>query len=241
MPVLRNTNLRMTDTGAREPRVNLWYDPRTGTWVPVTNTTTRNNTSSSSTSSRNPPETSSGSEEKDYGGNVDSQKEADKEYIEAEFNVLSGEMNLTPTEKSIRIRVNDTVKIEGLGKYLSGLYFVSAISRTIGKDSGYSHSLTLIKNGFGNSIKKAQTPAPSSKPATNRKEEVVKKSPEIKIGDSVKIVGDDAVYSNAHDGVKVPDWVKKNTQTVRDISDDKTRVLLMPIFSWTYIKYVQKV
>ena len=56
----------------------------------------------------------------------------------------------------------------------------------------------------------------------------------------MKIVGD-AVYSNAHDGVKVPEWVKKKTLTVDGISKDGTRVRLMPIWSWTYIKYVQKV
>ena len=60
-------------------------------------------------------------------------------------------------------------------------------------------------------------------------------------GDSIKIVGDGAVYSNASAGVKVPNWVKQKTLTVQQVSSDGTRVLLQPINSWTYVKYVQKV
>lgn len=218
--------------GNRNSRTNMVYDPKTGTWVPTTVTDNSGTTSSpkkSSTPSKNSSSSKGGSK------NVDTQKEADKKYIEAEFNVLSGELSIIPTEKSIRIKVNDTVRLEGLGKYLSGLYFVSAVRRTLSKDEGYTHTLTLIKNGFGDSVKS------SSPESETRKEEVPKQSPDLKVGDSVRIVGDDAVYSNAHDGVKVPAWVKKKTLTVDAISSDGMRVRLMPIFSWTYIKYVQKV
>ena len=218
--------------GGRKTKANLVYDAKTGLWVPAT----PSNSSESNTPT--PPKTPAKSDTSSAGTakNVDSKKKADKEYIEAEFNVLTGELRITPTEKSIRIKVNDTVRIEGLGKYLSGLYFVSAISRTLNKDSGYSHSLTLIKNGFGSSVKKAQ-----SSEDTSRKEEVSKKSSGFKEGDSVKIVGDNAVYSNAHDGVKVPAWVKKKTHTIRQVSKDGTRVLMREINSWTYTKFIQKV
>lgn len=208
------------------------YDPKTGTWVPSTNT------SSEPSPKPTPPDTDTESVD-NVTPNTDSSKKADKEYIEKEFNVLTGDLNITPSEKSIRIGVNNTIKIEGIGKYLSGLYFVSSVKRTLSKDGGYSHSISVIKNGFGDSIKKAQSSEDSKEEP--RKEEVSKTPSEFKVGDSVKIVGDDAVYSNAHDGVKVPAWVKKKTLTVKQISSDNTRVLLMPIFSWTYIKYVQKV
>lgn len=219
-------------SGTRPSKPHLYYDPLTGTWEPVTPIAFGEDTSN--TIPKGPPK--SNTEVVEAPKNVDSKKKADKEYIEAEFNVLTGEMKLTPTEKSICIRVNDTVKIDGLGKNLSGLYFVSSISRTLSKDNGYSHSFSLIKNGFGDTLKKV-----SSLEDETRKGEVSKQVPELKIGDSVKIVGDDAVYSNAHDGVKVPAWVKKRTLTVHNISADSMRVLLMPINSWTYIKYVQKV
>jgi len=165
----------------------------------------------------------------------DSKDKADKEYIEIEFNTLKGDLILTPTEKSIRIKVGDTIKINGIGKYLSGLYFVSNVKRTLNKNSGYSHTLTVIKTGFGNSLKKVQVVEET------RKQEVPKPTSALKVGDKVRIVGDSAVYSNAHDGVKVPAWVKQQTLTIDAISSDGTRVRLNPIWSWTYIKYVQKV
>lgn len=229
---------KKTTTSTRPTvKKNLVYDPKTGLWVPATaktiTSTTSNKTHTSTSTGTKPSTQKTG----DSSPNVDSQKDADKEYIEAEFNVLTGEMRLTPTSKSIRIRVNDTVKIEGLGKYLSGLYFVSAISRKINADSGYSHSFTLIKNGFGSSVKSIP-PAPQSEP---RKEEVVKPTPEYKVGDKVKIVAENAVYSNASEGVRVPSWVKQKTLTIYQVSDDKTRVLLKEIWSWTYVKYIQKV
>lgn len=214
--------------GSRASNVQLVYDPATQSWVPISPTNESGQTSNPTT------KTNQEVAEPSTTSKVDSKTAAQKEYIEVEFNTLTGDLTLTSTEKSIRIKVNDTIKVEGLGKYLSGLYFVISIKRTLNKDSGYTHTLSLLKNGFGSSLKKAQ------EPVETRKTEVPKTSPEIKVGDSVKIVGD-AVYSNAHDGVKVPEWVKKKTLTVDGISKDGTRVRLMPIWSWTYIKYVQKV
>lgn len=166
---------------------------------------------------------------------VDSKGAADKEYIDIEYNTLEGELRLTSTEKSIRIKVNDTIQLEGVGKYLSGLYYVAGIKRTLNKDTGYTHTLTVIKTGFGNSLKSSQGENNS------RLEEVQKDTGAFKVGDKVKIIGSDAVYSNADDGVKVPEWVKQQTLTVEAVSSDGTRVRLNPIFSWTYVKYVQKV
>lgn len=214
--------------GSRASNVQLVYDPATQSWVPTSPTNENGQTSNPTT------KTNQEVAEPSTTSKVDSKTAAQKEYIEVEFNTLTGDLTLTSTEKSIRIKVNDTIKVEGLGKYLSGLYFVTSIKRTLNKDSGYTHTLSLLKNGFGSSLKKAQ------EPVETRKTEVPKTSPEIKVGDSVKIVGD-AIYSNAHDGVKVPEWVKKKTLTVDGISKDGTRVRLMPIWSWTYIKYVQKV
>lgn len=214
----------MTDAGGnRDSNTALVYDPTTGTWVP-----------SSSTPTPSVPQTTDTVVDTNPTSKVDSKTTAEKEFIEIEFNTLTGELALTSTEKSIRLKVNDTIKIEGLGKYLSGLYYVTAVRRTLSKDGGYTHSLSLLKNGFGDSLKKSQ------EVVETRKEEVPKPSPEIKVGDSVKIVGN-AYYTNAHAGVKVPEWVKKKTLTVDGISKDGTRVRLMPIFSWVYLKDVQKV
>lgn len=235
-----------SDGGGRSTSTAKKYDPSSGKWVnSVSNPTSTTNTKTVPKTNT----TSTGSSSSSYTSptptttKVDSQKDSDKKYIETEFNILTGDLTLTSTTKSIKIKVNDTVKLEGLGDYLSGLYFVSAVKRTITKDGGYSHVLSLIKNGFGSSVKKAVevVVVPEQPKEEPRKEEVVKTSPEFKVGDSVRIVGDNAVYSNASNGVRVPNWVKKKTLTIRQISGDKNRVLLMPILSWTYVKFIKKV
>lgn len=208
------------------------YDTATGTWVPKS-PSTGTPPSSSSEDPGNVPSSSTGN---DSNSQVDSKEEADKEYIEVEFNTLVGELVVSPSKKTIRIGVNDTVEVLGIGSYLSGKYFVSAVKRTLNKDSGYSQTLTVIKNGFGDSLKKSSS---SETTETTRNEVVEKSAPALKVGDSVKIVGN-AVYSNASDGVPVPNWVKAKTLTVQQISTDGSRVLLSPINSWTYTRYVQK-
>lgn len=220
--------------GSRSDKTPMVYDPKTDTWSPQSSSTTTNN-NSSGTDKKTP--SSDTSTTKSTG----SKKKAEKEYIEAEFNILTGELQVAPTKKSIKIKVNDTIKIEGLGNYLSGLYFVSSIKRTIDKDSGYSHTFTLIRNGFGSSVKKGKEDTKKDDNSKPREPEVEKTAPEFKVGDSVKIVGADAIYSNASEGVKVPEWVKKKTLTIQQISSDGARVLLNPILSWTYVKYIQKV
>lgn len=215
------------------------YDPKTGTWTKAT-ATTSGTTSSKSTSTKSTSsskKTTSSSSSSGSSSSSKSKASAEKEYIDVEFNTLTGEMTVTPTDKTIRINVNDTIQVYGIGKYLSGQYYVSQVRRTLNKDSGYTQVFTLIKNGFGDSLKKSN----KSSDSTSRKEEVTPSTSKLKVGDRVKIVGAKAVYSNAHDGVKVPAWVKKKTHTVDAISKDGTRVRLKEIWSWTYVKFIQKV
>ena len=226
------------------------YDPKTGSWIPVSSVGGEVPTDDSDIGDDEVPSSFS---DGDSSSQTDTKTSAEKEYIDTEFRTLEGEAEVRPSEKVIRLKVNNTVKIEGIGKYLSGDYFVSAIKRSISKDDGYSQTLTLIKNGFGESLKKSYSNSKgrslrySSDSAdlvvttVDRKDTVEKTSSEIKEGDKVQIVGENAVYSNAHDGVKVPAWVKKKTLTVQKVSTDGNRVLLQPINSWTYISYVKKV
>ena len=216
------------------------YDSVKGQWVPSTSINTDSPSGSGGGSLSESPgssrPTTSTVATPSVTSKVDSKAEADRQFIEIEINTLTGDLELTSTEKSIRVKVGDTIKLMGLGKYLSGLYFVSAIKRSLTKDGGYSHTFSVLKNGFGDSLKKAQTTGSST-----RVEEVSKPTPTYSKGDKIKIVAADAVYSNAHDGVKVPEWVKTMTLTVESVSRDGTRVLLNPINSWTYVKYIQKV
>ena len=77
---------------------------------------------------------------------------ANKEYIEHEYFTLEGSCEIVPNKDTIKIKVGNTVNCLGLGKYLSGLYFVDELTRTI-DNNGYSHSITVQKNGFGESLK----------------------------------------------------------------------------------------
>lgn len=228
--MISRESYRSTDVGGRpDERV---YDPKSGTWKEQVSPQDTTSSSLAPKSDSTPPSSTPNST--NPSSKVDSKKKADKQYIYTEFNTLSGELVLTSTEKSIRIKVNDTIKIMGLGKYLSGLYFVESIRRTLNKDTGYTHTLTLFKNGFGDSLKKKQSETET------RKSEVSKRPADFKTGDTVRIVGDKATYSNAHEGVKVPAWVKKKDLTIKQVSKDGTKVLLMPINSWTYTSNIQK-
>lgn len=74
---------------------------------------------------------------------------ANKEYIEREYSTLKGDCDLIPDTETIRIESGDTVNCLGLGKHMSGLYFVDEVTRRIDNSGGYSHSLKVEKNGFG--------------------------------------------------------------------------------------------
>lgn len=217
--------------------IGYTYDPSSGTWVPVSPTI-----GTPPSASTQEPESVPTSATGNTSSGVDSKSKSDKKYIEIELNTLVGELVVSPSEKNIRIKINDTVEVLGVGSHLSGKYFVSSVKRTLNKDSGYSQTLTVIKNGFGDSLKKKTNSSSgsisSSTPdsTSDRVKAVEKTAPQIKIGDTVKIVGN-AIYTN---GEPVPAWVKQKNLTVNQISSDGTRVLLTPIYSWTYIRYVQK-
>lgn len=200
-----------------------------GKWVPVTAKSTASTPESGENADENSGNTSPTTPS-------DSQAEAEAEYKEIEYNTLQGDISVIPTLKTMKLKVGDTVTLKGIGKYLSGQYFISNIKRSL-SDNGYSQTMTLIKTGFGDSLKKPS----SNEDSTKRTTEIKKTATDFKVGDKVKIVGDDAIYSNADEGVRVPDCVKEQTLTVDSVSSDGTRVRLQPIWSWTYTKFIQKV
>lgn len=126
------------------------YDPSTGQWTRSSGTSSSSSSSSdngsSSKSSSGDNLTSTVSDKNNSVGSVE------KQYNEIEINTLSGTLNFIVTEETIKLRAGDTVKIQGIGKYLSGDYYVQDITRQI-SSNGYSHSATLIKTDFGNSLK----------------------------------------------------------------------------------------
>lgn len=228
------------------------YNPETRNWNksysnPETlkvntsqNSSTLSNNGSVGSSSSSSALSQTGVVNSNNSADSDSKTSAEKDYIDIEFNTLIGECEVVPSPKVLKLKVGDTITLKGLGKYLSGLYFISEIKKSISTSDGLKISLVLIRNGFGDSLKKS---APIVVNTRSNEADVSKLvvNNSIKVGDKVKIVGSDAVYSNAHDGVKVPEWVKQQELTVDALSDDGKRARLLPIWSWTYIKYLKHV
>ena len=69
---------------------------------------------------------------------------------------LEGELVLRMNTKTVRIRIGDTVKLEGLGPYLSGLYYVTTVSKTL-DSSGYNQTFTVMKMNTGKTLKEVST------------------------------------------------------------------------------------
>lgn len=213
---------------------NLVYDPAQQKWVPSSSESVGSVAPATPASSpnENKPASASGN-----ATQVNAAGQANKAQAELEYNTLEGDLVLRAKVGVLKITQDTTIELAGVGNYLSGLYYVSAVRYSLDASSGFTMSCTLIKTGFGSSLKaKPATPVPAV-----RKEVVKKTATAIAVKDRVRIVGKDAVYSNASAGVKVPNWVKQKTLTVQQISKDGTRALVQPINSWTYLKYLEKV
>lgn len=124
------------------------FDKDTGVWTKGTTETPDSNTPSDSGNSSGGGDnlTSSDSDKDSSVGSVE------KQYNTIEMNTFNGTLNFIATEKTIKLKAGDTVKIKGIGKYLSGDYYVQDLTRQI-SSNGYTHSATLIKTDFGRSLK----------------------------------------------------------------------------------------
>lgn len=151
------------------------YDPKTGKWTKTTSGSD-SSSSSSSTGGSNSPSTSSSSSSSS-GGNLtastgdstSSTGSTEKKYNYIEINTLVGQLAFIVTEETIKLTAGDTVKLAGLGKYLSGKYYVKEMNRNI-SSNGYSHTAVVIKTDFGTSLKSQTT---TSKKTTKKKEKKV--------------------------------------------------------------------
>jgi len=147
------------------------YDPQTGEW-------TKSTINSSESASSQP---SSGGQQAQGGmSNLTSSTSdkdisdgaTEKQYNTIEMNTLEGQLTFIVTEQTIKLRAGDTVNIEGIGKYLSGSYYVTEVTRSI-STNGYSHSATVIRTDFGDSLKKSSTTeVKDTEPEPNKEEPV---------------------------------------------------------------------
>lgn len=154
-------------------------------------------------------------------------------YRNIDYNTLRGEAQLKPTDETIGIEYFQTTEVRGLGKYLSGKYFVEGVDHTLDTDNGFSISATLIKTGFGETMK----------PITPVSDEVATEntSTDFAVGDSVRITNDSATYAHASDGVPVPAWVRKGTWRVAQLDNEGQCVLLGDgINSWVRMRDIEK-
>ena len=202
------------------------YDPKTGNWTKTTSNSGSSSKSSSSSSSKPSSSSKSSSSSGNKGDNLsssssnknESKGSVEKKYNTIEINTLNGTLNFIVTEETIKLKAGDTVKLQGLGKYLSGDYYVKNITRQISKN-GYSHSATLIKTDFGNSLKtvsktsaKNNNTKKSTKKSSTTKKKVSSSSSSksaqrtytVKKGDCLwniakKFYGNGALYTKIYD------------------------------------------
>ena len=182
------------------------YDPETGTW---SKSTSDDNSSSSSdnggkSNSSGDNLTSSNSDKNTSTGSVE------KQYNTIEINTLSGTLSFIVTEETIKLRAGDTVKLKGIGKYLSGDYYVQDVTRQI-SSNGYSHSATLIKTDFGNSLKvststtaKKTVPKATKAVQSSPKASTAQRTYTVKRGDCLwniakRFYGNGALYTKIYD------------------------------------------
>ena len=135
------------------------YDPKTGTWSASYDIPAQDVPTSSAPA---PAKSTAGGDTGSGGGESNlkatspdkdsSDGKTDKKYNTIEFNTLEGDLSFIVTEQTIMLKAGDTVRLEGLGKYLSGNYFVLSVTRNISRD-GYSHSAVVIRTDFGDKLK----------------------------------------------------------------------------------------
>ena len=127
------------------------YDPETGKWTK--STTTTNDPSDDDSSDKTNTGSNSGDNLTVTDPDGDSSTgQVEKEYNEVQINTLEGNLSYIVTEETIKLKAGDTVRLKGLGKHLSGKYYVKDVTRTIGSN-GYTHSATVIKTDFGSTLK----------------------------------------------------------------------------------------
>lgn len=167
---------------------SMTYDPTTGKWSSSGGGGSSNRRPSSGGGNKQPssgsgntkPSSSSGGNMTSSNSNPNSSTgSAEKKYNTIEYNILTGQLKFIATKETIKLTAGDTVKLNGLGKYLSGLYFVQDVTRQISKE-GYSHSATVIKTDFGNSLKKTSTSTVDKKVPKKKKPEKKKGTQPVK-------------------------------------------------------------
>lgn len=102
---------------------------------------------------------SSGSSPSSDSTQVNSSDTAKKAQAVLEYNTLTGELVLRLCTNSLKVKVNKTITLSGVGKYLSGQYYVEGVKYTLSANNQFEIACTLIKTGFGDNLKAASPSA----------------------------------------------------------------------------------
>ena len=204
------------------------YDPSTGQWKKSTTTKKstsqpvkppkkgdkKNNKKSAkkSTTTKTSTNTKKGSSNltsSNPSKNTSSGK-TEKKYNTIELNTLTGTLNYIATNKTIKLCAGDTITLKGIGKYLSGNYYVQEVTRSI-SSNGYSHSATLLKTDMGNKLKMSTSTNKKTEKTKTKKVTSSSKSTNkpqrtytVKKGDCLwkiakKFYGNGALYTKIYD------------------------------------------
>jgi len=98
-------------------------------------------------------------------------KEAEKEFKANERDLLIGDLEIVP---DLALRSAKTIRLEGFGRILSGLYFVESVVTEFNLSSGMDYQkISVSRDGFGEYMKKGKTLQELPEPkAEGRKEEL---------------------------------------------------------------------
>jgi hypothetical protein len=120
------------------------YDEKADAWLPTSWAPSK--AADSPNAAAPPPAAAAGAEKSK------AQDEAAKAALQAVMNTLNGDMGVVPLDGVIELQSGDTIVASGLGKYLSGRYFVKSVKRSI-TGGGYAQTLNVVKTGFGDYVK----------------------------------------------------------------------------------------
>lgn len=99
------------------------------------------------------PDTAGAGKTSSGGGKDDkstsTQTDAQKRFLELEYKILKGNLEVLP---NLNYRARTTIGLDGLGRYLSGVYYIDSVQTNF-SNNGLSQTLSLLKNGFGDTMK----------------------------------------------------------------------------------------
>lgn len=173
------------------------YDPKTKTWKKVSDTSSKDDGNKSTGGTND----SSGLADSSSSKKTTTSKSTKKANTKT-LRTLTGNLSFVPNENTIKIKPRDTIELKGLGKYLSGKYYVETVEMSL-SSSGFSMSAEVLKTNFRNSLK------------------IVAKYPDeqSKLKDYETIYQKNlANYKKTHKGAKPKSHVVKKKETLYTIS-----------------------